>query len=206
MVMLSMAKGYTIPALIVLNKKGQEVFRYVGKNNRDRYPFQKFIQKNKTPRKETALKVKTNLTKRYLLLLDVIYIRSNARKTADIKTSLNFRKNQLKKLHQAILDYEGQLYEALFKDLGKSKVESYATEIGFVLSEINFCIKKLNRWMKPKRVRSNWLLFLFSSSHIHQEPLGKILIISPWNYPFMLSIFSRYWSACCRQSGYPETL
>ncbi len=106
---------------------------------------------------------------------------------SDATQSYSFRKEQLKKLKQAILKYEKELYEALNADLKKSPEESWVTELGMVISEINVAIKKLHSWMKPKRVTTN-LLNLPSSSYIMNEPMGVTLIIGPWNYPFQLLI------------------
>ncbi len=99
--------------------------------------------------------------------------------------SIDFRKAQLLKLKSSVLKYENELYEALYTDLKKSKEEVWVTEIGFFLTELNHTIKKLSSWMKPKRVCTN-LLNLPSSSYIYHEPLGVVLIIAPWNYPFQL--------------------
>ena len=99
--------------------------------------------------------------------------------------SYSFRKAQLQKLKDAVIKYEQEIYDALHKDLRKSKEECYVTENGFFLAEINNTIKKLSGWMKPKSVGTNLLNFP-SKSFIIQEPLGVVLIISPWNYPFQL--------------------
>ena len=101
---------------------------------------------------------------------------------------IDFRLEQLKKLKKAILAYEDRLYEALWKDLHKSKFEAYVTEIGITLSEISFHIRHLRKWSKPKRVPTNQLIHFWSSSKILHEPFGRVLIIAPWNYPFQLLI------------------
>ena len=108
----------------------------------------------------------------------------NTQKTKDI----DFRISQLKTLKRAILAYEDRLYEALWKDLHKSKFEAYATEIGLVLTEIGAHICHLRKWAKPKRVFTNQTIHFWSTSRIYKEPYGLILIIAPWNYPFQLLI------------------
>ncbi|SEL33497.1 aldehyde dehydrogenase (NAD+) [Carnobacterium iners] len=100
---------------------------------------------------------------------------------------VSFRITQLEKLYAAILKYESQINEALKKDLGKSPTESYATEIGFVLTSIKEAKKKLPKWAKDQTVSTP--LFLFpSKSKKHHEPYGTVLIIGPFNYPFQLLI------------------
>ncbi|MFI5133131.1 MAG: aldehyde dehydrogenase [Chitinophagales bacterium] len=98
-----------------------------------------------------------------------------------------FRKEQLKKLKQAILDHEKDLYDALHADLKKSPEESWVTELGMVIAEINAALKELHKWMQPDRAGTN-LLNLPSSSYVMKEPLGVVLIIGPWNYPLQLLI------------------
>jgi aldehyde dehydrogenase (NAD+) len=108
-----------------------------------------------------------------------LYFESGATKNYE------FRKAQLQKLKDAVIKYEQEIYAALHKDLHKSKEECYVTENGFFLAEINNTIKKLGAWMKSQRVGTNLLNFP-SKSFVIQEPLGVVLIISPWNYPFQL--------------------
>ena len=99
--------------------------------------------------------------------------------------SVAFRKAQLTRLKQAVIDHADQLQEALYKDLKKSPEESWVTETGFLLSEISNAINNVGKWMKPKRVGTN-LLNLPSKSYVMTEPLGVVLIIGPWNYPLQL--------------------
>jgi len=99
--------------------------------------------------------------------------------------SFDFRKGQLKKLKAAMEQYEQKIYTALYEDLKKSPEECWVTENGFVLAEINNCIRHLDEWMQPESVRTN-LLNLPSKSFIMAEPLGVVLIVSPWNYPMQL--------------------
>ena len=102
--------------------------------------------------------------------------------------SIDFRIEQLKKLKKAILTYEERISDALWKDLHKSKQEAYMTEIGITLAEIGLHIRKLRKWAKPKRMPTNQMINFWSSSKIIHEPFGRVLIISPWNYPFQLLI------------------
>jgi aldehyde dehydrogenase (NAD+) len=104
-----------------------------------------------------------------------------------ITFNVDYRIKALKELKKAILEFENDLSSALFKDLRKSKFESYATEIGFILDEITFVIKNLKKWVKAKKVKTN-LINLPAKSFIYHEPYGTALIISPWNYPFQLLI------------------
>jgi aldehyde dehydrogenase (NAD+) len=99
--------------------------------------------------------------------------------------SYQFRKEQLTKLKKAIIENAIPLQEALHTDLKKSPEECWITETGFLLAEIRVILNELKEWMQPQRVGTN-LLNLPSKSYVITEPLGMVLIISPWNYPFQL--------------------
>jgi aldehyde dehydrogenase (NAD+) len=98
-----------------------------------------------------------------------------------------FRAQQLKALKKAIEKNEQQILEALKRDLNKPETEAYVSEIAPVIKEIDCALKNLTSWVKPKKVRTPFLLFP-GSSHIYSEPYGSVLIIAPWNYPFQLAM------------------
>lgn len=99
---------------------------------------------------------------------------------------VSFRKQQLDRLYQAIVRHEDEICEALYKDLGKGKEESYMSEIGMVLSEITHMRKHLSSYTKRHIVPTPLAQFP-SISYRHAVPLGNVLIMSPWNYPFLLT-------------------
>lgn len=107
-------------------------------------------------------------------------------KTGATKT-YEYRLKMLKKLKSKIQAYEDDIKMALKNDLGKSYGETYLTEIGLVLKELNYFIKNLKQMLKPSRVSTPLALFP-AKSFIYPEPLGVVLIIAPWNYPFTLTI------------------
>jgi aldehyde dehydrogenase (NAD+) len=98
-----------------------------------------------------------------------------------------YRKAQLKKLLAAIRANEQVLINALYKDLRKSAYDAIGTEIGPVVSEISHTIRNLRDWMRPQSA-STPMMFMPSKSRIYPDPLGNVLIIGPWNYPFLLTI------------------
>jgi len=98
-----------------------------------------------------------------------------------------FRIEQLKRLKEAILLHEAEIQEALYKDLRKSTYEAFSSEIGQLLREIDFTIRHLHAWARPQSVSTPLMLFP-SNSKIYRDSLGIVLIIGPWNYPFLLTI------------------
>ena len=98
-----------------------------------------------------------------------------------------YRIEMLKLLYKNIKEMEQEICDALYKDLNKSAEESYMTEIGLVLEEISYMIKHCKSFSKIKKVNSP-LAHFHSKSYKLPSPYGSVLIISPWNYPFMLAI------------------
>jgi aldehyde dehydrogenase (NAD+) len=92
----------------------------------------------------------------------------------------------LEKLKNIVINNEELLYEAIDKDFGKSRFDTFTTEISFILNDINYYLKNLNSLSKPRKVRTN-LANQLGKSRIHSEPLGNVLVIGAWNYPYQLS-------------------
>lgn len=104
-----------------------------------------------------------------------------------VTVPVNFRIEQLKKLYAAIKKYESEILQALHTDLGKSDYESFMCEIGLVLSEITYMIRHTKKFAKRKTVFTPITNF---HAHCFKQPVpyGNTLIMSPWNYPFLLTV------------------
>ncbi len=98
-----------------------------------------------------------------------------------------FRIDMLKRLYQEIETREAQISKALENDLGKSEFESVMCEVGMTLHEISYMIKHLKRWAKPHKVKTPIAQFP-GKSYTLATPYGSVLIMSPWNYPFLLTL------------------
>jgi aldehyde dehydrogenase (NAD+) len=91
----------------------------------------------------------------------------------------------LRRLRSLVERHEGRLLDALAADFGKPRFESWATEIGFVLSDIDHTLAQLDRWMASEKVPTP-VAFKPGTSRIVSEPLGVACVIAPWNYPVQL--------------------
>ncbi len=109
------------------------------------------------------------------------YFRSG--KTQDV----NFRIAVLRKLKQTILEMEEEIYDALHQDLGKGRNESYFCEVGMVLNEIDYMLRHIRCYARDRRVHTPLAQF-HSRSFRRPSPYGVVLVMSPWNYPFMLTL------------------
>jgi len=105
----------------------------------------------------------------------------------DYKTNINFRKETLIKLLNAVITHENDIIQALYDDFKKPAFEAVLTETSYVISDLKDTIKNLKNWSKPKRIFPSILNFP-SKDYIYKEPYGKVLIIAPWNYPFQLAL------------------
>jgi len=119
--------------------------------------------------------------------IDLVFNAQQLHKYTLRKSNVSERILKLKALKKAIEKHEEQLYTALYSDLQKSKFESAVTELIFSYAELDFAIKHLSRWMKPRYIGKTFSN-PFSTNRIYYEPKGVCLIIAPWNYPFQLVI------------------
>lgn len=100
---------------------------------------------------------------------------------------IEFRIESLKLLKQTIINRADEIMFALEKDFGKSRFETFSSEIMITIEEINLAIKNLNSWAAPLKVKTP-LIYFKAKSRIYYEPFGIVLVISAWNYPFQLTI------------------
>ena len=103
------------------------------------------------------------------------------------KTSAEERIAKLQKLRKAIVKRQQEFYDAIWADFHKPKTEAWLSEIYPFLQEIDYAVKHLPDWMEDKD--GSWsFLFPLNHSRSHFEPKGRVLIMAPWNYPFLLFI------------------
>ncbi len=101
--------------------------------------------------------------------------------------ALPFRREALKQLEQAIHRNEAEIYAALRADLNKSETEAYLCEVGLILSELRFVRRNFARWAAKRHIPSSPAQFP-AACFCRKEPYGVVLILSPWNYPFLLTM------------------
>ena len=101
---------------------------------------------------------------------------------------VNWRIQQLKTLRQAVLDHRAELEAALFADLRKSPIEAYLCDVGPVIVEINEILHGLKRWARPEHHYSGLMCFPSMRTDVYKMPYGVSLIISPFNFPILLTL------------------
>ena len=105
-------------------------------------------------------------------------------KTLDV----NFRIEMLKKLKQSVLDHREMLEAALYEDLNKSPIEAYLCDVGPVVVEVNEILHGLRRWARPERHFSGLMCFPSTLTTVYKMPYGVSLVISPFNFPILLTL------------------
>jgi aldehyde dehydrogenase (NAD+) len=98
---------------------------------------------------------------------------------------ISYRLNALRKLKHLLTAHDHEINEALLKDLGKHPFESYASEQGLAIQEIGLMMRNLKKWSRPRKAYTPAVHWLAKSYYLNQ-PYGRVLIISPWNYPLQL--------------------
>jgi aldehyde dehydrogenase (NAD+) len=98
---------------------------------------------------------------------------------------VEWRRQQLHALRTMLADGEATLLDALARDLGKSAIEGFLTEVAFVRAEIDYTLRHLDGWLRPEKVAMPPKQ-LPGRARIHRDPLGVVLVIGPWNYPVQL--------------------
>ena len=107
----------------------------------------------------------------------------NAGNTLQVASRIKY----LKELKADIISHEKEIFDALKADLNKSVSESYMVEVGMILEELSYTIKRVKKWAKPRRAKSPLAQFPSKSYELF-SPYGVTLIIAPWNYPFLLTM------------------
>lgn len=100
---------------------------------------------------------------------------------------MEWRKRQLKALRRLLVDHDDVFAEALRVDLAKGATESHMMELGYLVGEIDHILRHLDRWLRPARSAVPLALMPSWASAVY-EPLGTVLVISPWNYPMNLTL------------------
>ncbi|MBR1846245.1 MAG: aldehyde dehydrogenase family protein [Bacilli bacterium] len=101
---------------------------------------------------------------------------------------LAFRKEMLIRLKQTVIKHQSDMEQALKEDLGRSDFEAYLCDIGPIILEINEAIHGLKKWAKPERHSSGLLAFPSTTTRVYKMPYGVALIVSPFNFPFLLTL------------------
>ena len=117
-------------------------------------------------------------------IADTLRTTFKTHKTKDVE----FRLKQLRKVYHAIVDNTSLIQDALYQDLHLCKYEADLVEVDVILSDLRFAIKNLETWVKDEPVAGIHPMFYAMKHHTRKEPLGTVLIIGPYNFPFQLNL------------------
>lgn len=120
-------------------------------------------------------------------MIDGILKKQKAFFESGITLPVEYRLKSLKRLYDGIKKHEKEIIDALKKDLGKSETEGFMCEVGLALTEIRYMLKHTRKFARRKKVHTPLAQFC-SASFKKAVPYGNVLIMSPWNYPFLLTI------------------
>ncbi|MBO7630150.1 MAG: aldehyde dehydrogenase family protein, partial [Bacteroidales bacterium] len=101
---------------------------------------------------------------------------------------VKWRIQQLKKLKAAVMAHATEFEDALTADLGRSRVEAYLCDVGPIIVEVNEMIRGLRRWARPETHCSGLMCFPSTVTKVYKMPYGVSLVISPFNFPILLTI------------------
>jgi aldehyde dehydrogenase (NAD+) len=118
---------------------------------------------------------------------EAVFARQRAHAPMMALTTADERMARIRRLRDWITTHEADITQAMYADSRKPAAEVVLTELFGLSGEINYALKNLRRWMRPQRVPTP-LGMIGTSGKIVQEPKGNVLIISPWNYPFVLTV------------------
>lgn len=119
--------------------------------------------------------------------IDDTFTRLQATYSSGVTHSFEWRAQQLRQIAKMVSEHEQDIQDALLADLGKCQMEAFISEIGYLQAEVKHTLKYLRKWMRPRKV-STPMLAQPGKSYLHPEPVGTVLIIGAWNYPFQLVV------------------
>ncbi len=119
--------------------------------------------------------------------IDEIYLKQQAFFRTNVTLDVAWRKKQLKKLYKIVCDNEDKIAEALYEDLGRHEAEAYLLDVGVIKLEISEILHHINKWARKERHYSGLICFPSIRTEVLKLPYGNCLLISPYNFPFLLA-------------------